>query len=262
MKIGVFDSGLGGLVITKAFVKALPEYDYVYFGDTARLPYGDKTPEQILSYTVEAVKFLIKQNCGLIIIACNTATSVALRFLQRQFIPFYAPDVKVLGVVIPTVEVALEDKASRIGVLATKATVASHLYRAELHKINPNLEVFEEAAPELVPLIENNDFAEAEKAAVAYAKRFNNIESLILGCTHYPLVKTALRKALPENVKVVSQDELMGDKLKDYLKRHFEIDICLSRESRLEVLVSRLNEHYRQVALRLFPNVKIKEVEQ
>ena len=118
------------------------------------------------------------------------------------------------------------------------------------------------ASPELVPAIENNDFAAAETAAKSYASQFDHIDSLILGCTHYPLVKTALRKALPENVKVVSQDELMGDKLKDYLKRHLEIDICLSRESRLEVLVSRLNEHYRQVALRLFPDVKIKEVEQ
>ena len=107
MRIGVFDSGLGGLVITKSFIETLPEYDYVYYGDTANLPYGEKSSAQILSYTIDAVKFLISQKCGLIIIACNTATSIALRYIQQRFIPEFAPDIKVLGVVIPTVETAL-----------------------------------------------------------------------------------------------------------------------------------------------------------
>ena len=148
MKIGVFDSGLGGLVVTKAFINALPEYDYVYYGDTEHLPYGEKTSGQILSYTIEAIKFLISQNCGLIIIACNTATSIALRYLQQRFIPSFAPDVKVLGVVIPTVEEALLDNAQKVGVVATNATVRSHIYEQELHKIKPDLEVREIAAPE------------------------------------------------------------------------------------------------------------------
>ncbi len=260
MKIGVFDSGLGGLVITKAFVEALPEYDYVYYGDTAHLPYGEKSSEQILSYTISAIKFLIKQNCGLIIIACNTATSIALRYLQQKFIPSFAPDVKVLGVVIPTVEEALLDEVARVGVLATHATVSSQIYRQELQKIKPELEVFEIAAPELVPAIEAADFIAAEKAAKNYASQFKNIDSLILGCTHYPLLKTIFRRLMPENVRVVSQDELMGAKLKDYLKRHFEIDICLSRSSELKVLVSRLDDHYRQIAATMFPNIKIEEV--
>ena len=121
MKIGVFDSGLGGLVITKSFVSALPEYDYIYYGDTKNLPYGEKSPAQVLSHTLDAIKFLISQNCGLIIIACNTATSIALRYLQQKFIPAYAPDVKVLGVVIPTVEEALSSQAQKVGVLATNA---------------------------------------------------------------------------------------------------------------------------------------------
>jgi glutamate racemase len=119
MKIGVFDSGLGGLVITKAFREVLPDYDYVYYGDTANLPYGEKTSEQILACTINAIKFLIEQKCGLIIIACNTATAIALRYSQQKFIPSYAPDVKILGVVIPTVEEALENNAKKIGVLAT-----------------------------------------------------------------------------------------------------------------------------------------------
>ncbi len=261
MKIGVFDSGLGGLVITKAFVEAMPEYDYVYYGDTAHLPYGEKTSGQILSYSIEAIKYLISQKCGIIIIACNTATSIALRYLQQRFIPEYAPDIKVLGVVIPTVEEALSDNAVKVGVLATQATVRSHIYQTELKKIKPDLEVIETAAPELVPAIENNDFALAESKAQEYAKSFSDIDSLILGCTHYPLLKQAIRQALPERVKVVSQDELMGAKLKDYLYRHMEIDICLSRGGSLQILVSKLNEHYRQTALRLFPEVEVEERE-
>ena len=261
MKIGVFDSGLGGLVITKAFVETMPEYDYVYYGDTKNLPYGDKSSEQVLAYTIEAIKFLIEQNCGLIIIACNTATSIALRYLQQKFIPAYAPDVKVLGVVIPTVEEALEDNAKRIGILATNATVKSHIYQQELLKINPSLEIFEIASPELVPAIENNDFESACKFAEQYANQFDNINSLILGCTHYPLLKTKLRKICGEGVKIVSQDELMGKKLVDYLNRHIEIDICLSRNKELNILVSQDGSHYRDVAKSLFPDIDIKEVE-
>lgn len=259
MKIGVFDSGLGGLVITKAFIEALPEYDYVYYGDTAHLPYGEKKSADILSYTIGAIKFLISQNCGLIIIACNTATSIALRYLQQRFIPSFAPDIKVLGVVIPTVEEALVDNAVRVGVLATEATVRSRIYQEELHKIKPELEVFEIASPELVPAIENNDFVTAEKAAKEYAQKFENIDSLILGCTHYPLLKTVFRRVLSEKVRVVSQDELMGAKLKDYLRRHIEIDICLSRNAERKILVSNLNNHYQEVAERLLPNVEVKE---
>ncbi len=260
MKIGVFDSGLGGLVITKAFIQALPEYDYVYYGDTEHLPYGEKTPEQIMGYTIEAIKFLISQKCGLIIIACNTATSIALRYLQQKFIPSYAPDVKVLGVVIPTVEEALSDNAAQVGVIATPATVNSRLYTAELHKIKPELQVKEVAAPELVPAIESNNFAAAEAKALEYAAQFSDADSLILGCTHYPLLKECFRKVLPK-VRIISQDELMGAKLADYLRRHIEIDICLSRNHDYKFLVSNWNEHYQKVAAIMFPDVPVCERE-
>lgn len=259
MKIGVFDSGLGGLVVTRAFINAMPEYDYVYYGDTAHLPYGEKSPEQILHYTLEAIRYLIAQKCGLIIIACNTATSIALRYIQQQFIPANAPDVKVLGVVIPTVEEALLGSAAKVGVVATNATVNSKLYTAELHKIKSGLEVQEIAAPELVPAIEKNDFITAQEAVEKYAKQFSNLDSLILGCTHYPLLKQYFRQALP-NVRVISQDELMGAKLKDYLQRHIEIDICLSRNSEYNILVSSLNAHYQNVAATMFPDIPVKEV--
>lgn len=259
MKIGIFDSGLGGLVITKAFINEMPEYDYVYYGDTQNLPYGEKTSGSILSYTLEAVRFLIAQDCSLIITACNTATSIALRYLQQRFIPSYAPSVKVLGVVIPTVEEALLPATSKVGVIATSATVRSQIYRIELQKIRPELYVREIAAPELVPAIENNNFAEAEKIVRNYVSRFADMDSLILGCTHYPLVKNFFREYLPRHVRVISQDELMGAKLCDYLRRHQEIDGGLERRSDYQFLVSSLNHHYQKVAETLFPDIPVRE---
>lgn len=259
MKIGIFDSGLGGLVITKAFINALPEYDYIYYGDTAHLPYGDKTSGSILAYSLEAMRFLIAQNCGLIIIACNTATSIALRYIQQRFIPAYAPDVKVLGVVIPTVETAAACSNYKIGVVATAATIRSHIYEQELHKIRPEMEIQEIAAPLLVPAIESNDFARAAQLAKDYANEFEKIDSLILGCTHYPLVKDCFQAALP-NVNIISQNDLMGAKLADYLNRHLEIDITLSRNREYRFWVNNLNRHYQKVAATLFADIPVKEV--
>lgn len=258
MKIGVFDSGLGGLVITKAFIETMPGFDYLYYGDTAHLPYGEKTSGKILAYTLEAVKYLIAEDCKLIIIACNTATAIALRYLQQRFLPVYAPKTKILGVVIPTVEEAAFPGAGKAGVIATQATVRSHIYQTELLKLNPKLEVQEIAAPQLVPMIENNDFGQAETICRGYAGQFDTIDSLILGCTHYPLVKEYFRTLLPE-VKIISQDELMGAKLQNYLQRHPEISACLSRNHAYRFEVSRLNTQTLNVAGRLFPGIAIKE---
>lgn len=258
MKIGVFDSGLGGLVITKAFISRLPQYDYFYYGDSGHLPYGDKTSGKILAYTLEAVKYMIKNDCKIIIIACNTATSITLRYIQQRFIPACAPDVKVLGVVIPTVEIAAAGSAARVGVIATAATVRSHIYRMELHKINTALAVTEIAAPELVPAIEDDDFFAASAAVRKYALPFAECDSLILGCTHYPLMKDFFRAELPR-VNIVSQDELMGDKLADYLEHHPEIAGCLSTDSHYEFCVSSLNRRSRKVAGLLFPEIPLRE---
>ena len=256
MKIGVFDSGLGGLVITKALIKALPQYDYLYYGDSAHLPYGDKTSGTILNYTLQAMKYLIANDCKLIIIACNTATAITLRYIQQRFIPAYAPDIKVLGVVIPTVEVATEQNKTRIGVVATNATVRSQIYTTELLKLNPNCAVTEVAAPELVPAIEANDFAKAEKIVHFYAANFRDCQSLILGCTHYPLVKDYFRQELP-NVEIVSQDELMGAKLTDYLQRHPEIETALTHGYKREFQVSRSDEKAHRVAQILFDDINL-----
>ena len=219
MKIGVFDSGLGGLVITRSFINTLPEYDYVYYGDTKHLPYGEKTSGRILNYTLEAVKFLIAQDCALIIIACNTATSIALRYIQQRFIPAYAPSVKVLGVVIPTVEKALETHAAGVGVIATNATVRSHIYRTELHKICPELAVREIAAPQLVPAIEGNDFAAAERLAKEYAAQFDSVDGLILGCTHYPFLSNVLKRELGSGTELIDPSAAVARELKHQLSK-------------------------------------------
>lgn len=260
MKIGIFDSGLGGLVITKAFINSLPSYDYLYYGDTHNLPYGEKTSGQILSYTLDAIKFLIAQDCALIIIACNTATSITLRYIQQRFLPTYAPNVKVLGVVIPTVEEAINSATNKVGVIATTATARSHIYQTELHKINPKLQVQEIAASKLVPMIENNDFAKASALVKEYAEQFSAINSLILGCTHYPLLKAYFRDYFGDSVQVVSQDELMGAKLQDYLIRHPEIANQLSQNSQYKFLVSDLNAHYSQVAATLFADIPVQQI--
>ena len=258
MKIGVFDSGLGGLVITQAFVNCLPDYDYFYYGDSKHLPYGDKTSGRILSYTLNAIKYMISCDCRLIIIACNTATSIALRYIQQRFLPVEAPNVKVLGVVIPTAEVAACDNAANIGVVATSATVHSHIYRTELQKINPLLNVMEIAAPDLVPAIENNNFKKAELIVHRLVPSFSKCDSLILGCTHYPLVKDFFRNMLPK-VKIVSQDELMADKLKNYLYRHPEIENTLTHYGSRNFEVSLLNSHAEKVAQKLFSKIELKE---
>ncbi|MBO7483857.1 MAG: glutamate racemase [Alphaproteobacteria bacterium] len=259
MKIGVFDSGLGGLVIAKALMEALPKYDYVYYGDTVHVPYGEKTPGRILAYTLDAMRFLIRQNCGLIIIACNTATAITLRYLQKRFCPKFAPDVKILGVIIPTVEEALKNGEKMIGVVGTPTTIRSDIYAVELKKILPNVQVVSLSTPRLVPAIENNDFIGAEKAIAEYSENFNDIPALILGCTHYPLVKGLFQQYLP-NTRIIAQDELMGQKLFNYLKHHKEIETKLSRGGTRQFFVSQLSPSYTQVAQKLFPNIQLERI--
>ena len=258
MKIGVFDSGLGGLVIAKALMQTLPQYDYVYYGDTAHVPYGEKTPGRILAYTLDAMRFLIRHDCSLIIIACNTATAITLRYLQKRFCPKEAPNVKILGVIIPTVEEALKNGEKQIGVVGTPTTIHSDIYGVELRKILPDVQVISLATPRLVPAIEKNDFVGAEGAITEYAKTFQNIPALILGCTHYPLVKDLFQKYLPKT-RLVSQDDLMGQKLADYLTRHSEIETKLSRGQTRQFFVSSLSPAYTQVAQKLFPDIHIKK---
>lgn len=225
--IGVFDSGLGGLSILKHFLKKLPEYNYIYLGDSARVPYGSKSGEVVYNYTREAVDFLFSKGCQLIILACNTASARALRKIQQEYLPGKYPDRNVLGVVIPLAEVAASDKKiKRVGVIGTKTTIESKVYEEELEKLNPSLKVFSRATPLLVPLIEEGWVKKRETKMILkkYLRplKEKEIQSLILGCTHYPLLIKEIKDIMGKNCKIYSPGEIVAESLADYLARHKE----------------------------------------
>lgn len=237
MSIGIFDSGFGGLNIMQGIVRELPEYNFVYLGDTARVPYGNRSNEVIYEFTIQAVNFLFKKNCQLIIFACNTVSSYALRKIQREYLPKFYPDRRVLGVVIPTVEaVALETKNKRVGVVATNGTVVSNVFLREFSKIDPNIKIFQKACPLLVPIIEagesNSEITRLvlEKYLIPLIKK--KIDVLILGCTHYGILKRRIKEIVGEKIAVISEADIVAVKLKDYLSRHPEIEKKLGKNSK------------------------------
>ncbi|MDQ5950338.1 MAG: glutamate racemase [Patescibacteria group bacterium] len=238
-KIGVFDSGFGGLSILKHIVKKLPEYDYVYLGDSARAPYGEKSHATILKFTKEALVFMFNSGCEIVVLACNSASSEALREIQQKFLPKYFPDKKVLGVIIPTVEKVLEEKSNKkIAVLATNATVRSGTFVKEIQKRKPQVFVNQVACPLLVPLVESGKekSKEAEVAVRDYLSclQKEKIDALILGCTHYEFLSSVIKKNIGKKVKVFSEGSIVAVKFKDYLKRHIEIEEKLSKKGKVE----------------------------
>lgn len=246
--IGIFDSGLGGLSVFRELLKTLPEYDYLYLGDNARVPYGDRSANVIYQFTKNAVDFLFKNNCQVVVLACNTASANALRRLQHEYLPKHYPDRRILGVIRPVVEIVGEKKLKRVGVMATQATVSSSSYPAEITKIDPSIEVFQQACPLFVPAIEENEMGwEGFNLLVKkYAKPLlkNNIDSLILGCTHYALVVKDIKRLLPIGIQVISQSGATAIKLADYLKRHPEIDKKLSKNSKRAYYATAFSSRY------------------
>jgi glutamate racemase len=240
MKIGIFDSGLGGLLLTRAIVDRLPEYDFVYLGDTQRVPYGNRSHDVVYKFLLEAIEYLFKNDCSLIIVACNTASALGVAQIQQEYLPIHHPDKKVLGVIVPTAEKAVEDNPKKLGVLATIGTVEPETFVEYIHKFNSNIEVMQQPAPLLVPLIENGADEFIEPILKSYLESLLNagVDTLILGCTHYPYVKNLIRSIVGENIRVLSQDEIVPDKLADYLQRHQEIDEKLSRGGKCELLVT------------------------
>lgn len=226
MKIGFFDSGLGGLIMLKAVAKALPQYEYEFYGDTANLPYGDKSEEVIFELTKAGIMHLFDRDCVLVIVACNTASAETLRRLQDGFLHESYPDRRVLGVIIPTVETAVEKNLSNTLLIATKRTVDSMKYQLELKKLTETLTLHSVATPVLVPLIELGEHAAAlTEAKHVIDEKAGEIDSVILGCTHYCLLKDDLRKYYePKNIKIISQDEIIPAKLALYLENHPEIE--------------------------------------
>lgn len=235
--IGVFDSGFGGLTILKEFIKSRPEYDYVYLGDNARAPYGDKSQKLIYEYTAEAVDFLFKQGCELVIIACNTSSAEALRKIQQEWLPANAPGKKVLGVTIPIAEEAAKFSLNgKIGVIGTKATVISGSFGRELNKINPALRVYSQPCPLLVPLIEENWISKPETKMILrkYLRplKEKRVGALILGCTHYGYLLKEIRRMMGKNCRVFNPSKAVAASLAEYLKRHSEIDEKLSKSGK------------------------------
>lgn len=255
MKIGIFDSGLGGLFVTRALVKNLPQYDYVYLGDTQRVPYGNRSHETVYRFLREAVDYLFAHDCELIIVACNTASAEALRRIQQEYLPAHYPKRRVLGIIIPTVEAALKDpKIKHIGVLATQATVNSDAYVRELKKIRPNVTIFQQAAPLLVPLVENNAIQFADPILRSYLHPLlkKNINVLILGCTHYPILKKQIKNICGRSIKIIAQDEIISAKLAGYLRHHPEIEKKLGKHRRREFLVTDLTDATKKLSKKWF----------
>ncbi len=264
MKIGIFDSGLGGLMIAKHIVRALPAYDFIYLGDTERAPYGNRSPQVVYAFLQEAVEFLFSKDCALVIVACNTASAQALRRIQREYLPRHHPARRVLGVLVPTVEAVVASGAHRVGVLATAGTVATGAFTRELKKAAPAAKVWERAAPLLVPMIELDELAHVDAVLARYLSPLlaKHIDTLILGCTHYPLVARRIRKLVGPNVRVVAQTDLIGGKLFRYLARHPEIERTLSRRGKVALLVTDLTPTFAALARRWFgPGAKPKVVQ-
>lgn len=237
--IGVFDSGYGGLTVLKEIVKELPQYSYLYLGDNARAPYGPRSFDTVYQYTLQAVEWFFDQGCSLVILACNTASAKALRTIQQKNLPQIAPDKRVLGVIRPTTEVLGQyTRTNKVGIVGTAGTVQSNSYPIEIAKFYPDIKVYQEACPMWVPLIENNEYNSpgadyfVEKHLHNLLKQDTDIDTLLLACTHYPLLMEKLRHFTPQHITILSQGDIVAKSLAEYLLRHPEIeDKCLQKAS-------------------------------
>ena len=238
--IGVFDSGYGGLTILKELKKQLPQYDYIYLGDNARAPYGTRSFETVYQYTLEAVNWFFSQGCELVILACNTASAKALRNIQQLDLPKIAPDKRVLGVIRPSSEILGQySKTHEVGILGTTGTVQSDSYPIELAKFYPELAVFQQACPMWVPLIENGEYD--KEGADYFVKLYldqlfqqaSSIDTLLLACTHYPLLEGKIRSLAPKGVQIISQGDIVAKSLAIYLQKHPEMDQKCSKNGQI-----------------------------
>jgi glutamate racemase len=243
--IGIFDSGYGGLTVFKSIADRLPDYNYIYMGDNARSPYGDHSYETVYQYTLECVEWLFAQGCPLVILACNTASAKALRTIQQKVLPDKYPNHRVLGVIRPTAEViGRYSETNTIGVMGTRGTVNSQSYPIEISHFFPELEVIQQSCPLWVPLIENNEHINpgadyfVQKYIDALMAKSPDIDTILLACTHYPLLIPKLTEVLPEGFKLVAQGEIVAASLADYLERHPEMESLLGREGRKQFFTS------------------------
>lgn len=255
--IGVFDSGFGGIGILRGIVKKMPEYDYIYLGDTARNPYGTRSQETIYEFTKQAVDFLFAQNCELIIFACNTVSAGALRRIQQEYLPTKYPGKNVLGVLKPASESAVEmTKNNCIGVIATEATVRSQAFETQLKIEKPGVKVFQKATNLLVPIVEalEKHPKATELILTQYLKPLiaKKIDTLILGCTHYGFLEKQIRKIVGPKIKIVSEEKIIPGKLRNYLKRHTEMDAKLLKGGTVTFYSTDLTDKFRILGSKFF----------
>ena len=256
--IGVFDSGYGGLTILKDLTEVLPDYDFIYLGDNARAPYGTRSFETVYSYTLQSVSRLFEMGCPLVILACNTASAKALRTIQQNDLLKFGSDKRVLGVIRPTTEIIGHfSNTKEIGILATKGTVISGSYPIEIAKFYPEIKVYQEACPMWVSLVENHE-EEGDGADYFIKKHIDHllsqserIDTLLLGCTHFPLLMSKIKKFAPKEIKLVSQGKIVAESLKNYLSRHHEMDEKIGKSGTVkfyttedEKTFSKLGEHF------------------
>lgn len=253
--IGVFDSGYGGLTILDKIREALPEYDYIYLGDNARAPYGTRSFEVVYEFTRQAVNKLFDMGCHLVILACNTASAKALRSIQMNDLPQIDPARRVLGVIRPTVECIGDiSKNQHIGVLATAGTIKSESYPLEIHKLFPDIQVSGVACPMWVSLVENNE-SQNDGADYFIRKYIDQllskdpqIDTIILGCTHFPLLLPKIRQYITNDISVISQGEYVAESLKDYLRRHPEMDAKCTKNGNCQFYTTEAEEKFSESA--------------
>jgi len=257
--IGIFDSGYGGLTVFKSIAEKLPQYDYIYLGDNGRAPYGNRSFETVHEYTLECVKWFFKQGCPLVILACNTASAKALRTIQQKDLPALAPDNRILGVIRPTAEVIGNySKSKHVGVLGTKGTINSGSYKIEINNFFPDVSVHQLACPIWVPLVEYGEYD--SEGADFFVKKYLDqlfyqapgIDTILLACTHYPLLMDKIKKYLPTGVSVVAQGDIVADSLADYLQRHPEMAQKLTKGGNMEFYTTDSVKDFDEHATRFF----------
>ena len=258
--IGIFDSGIGGLTVVRTLMEQLPGYDIVYFGDTARTPYGTKSPDTVIEYALENTDFLMSKGAKIVVIACNTASSVATENVIRRF------DVPVFEVITPAVELSVQiSKKHRIGVIGTRATVKSGVYEKKIKEKQPNAAVYSAACPLLVPLVEEGWFKRPETAMIVkkylHPLKVRQIDTLILGCTHYPLLKDKIQRKIGKKVNIIDSSIAVTGWVKDYLATHVEVDHLLSKNGEFNLMVSDVTEQFEKVAqATLKRNVRLEHI--
>jgi glutamate racemase len=249
--IGVFDSGYGGLTVLKEMVSQLPQYDYLYLGDNARAPYGTRSFETVYQYTLQCVQWFFSQGCSLVVLACNTASAKALRTIQQNDLPTIGEGKRVLGVIRPTAEIMGKfSTTNAVGILGTNGTVLSNSYPIEIAKFYPNIKVYQHACPMWVPLIENNEYQSVgadyfvQKDIKNLLAQSNTLDTILLACTHYPLLLKKIQQFTPAGVTILSQGKIVADSLNDYLQRHPEMEEKCSQNGKISFFTTDSTEDF------------------